>query len=92
MSAILSSVLKGPFSTEVLIGAIFIALVIGFFIKSGLLFKQRRRILRLEDEMLNNHARILSLEKRVSDQKKSKQGDEGSKSVSAKGTHKVKSE
>jgi len=38
---------------------------IGILLKYGIFFKQRRRILKLEDEMLANHSRILSLEKKA---------------------------
>lgn len=57
-----------------------IALVAGVFVgyvfKAALLRKYRKRVLQLENEMLSNHARILSLEekkaaleKRISDPK-----------------------
>lgn len=36
----------------------------GFFFKWGALAKCRRKVLRLEDEMLANHSRILSLQKK----------------------------
>ena len=59
-----------PFSETTLIAALLSGVAAGFLIRSAIIFKQRKRILRLEDEMLSNHARILSLEKRVSDGKK----------------------
>ena len=43
-----------------------------FIFKSGVIYKQRKKILNLEDEMLANHSRILSLEKRVADYKSEK--------------------
>lgn len=36
---------------------------VGALIKTGILAKQKKRMLQLEDEMLKNHARILKLEK-----------------------------
>jgi len=44
-----------------------IAFGLGFFVKSAVIFKQKRRIFKLEDEMLANHSRILSLEKRIAE-------------------------
>ena len=41
----------------------------GFIFKSAVIYKQRKRILNLEDEMLSNHSRILTLEKRIAEQK-----------------------
>ena len=40
---------------------------LGLLFKSALIMKQRKRILRLEDEMLANHAHILTLEKKITD-------------------------
>ncbi len=45
-------------------GAGIAGFVTGVFIKYKIIAKQRKRILTLEDEMLNNHARILKLEKK----------------------------
>ena len=59
-----------PYSEITLIAGMLSGIAAGFLIRSAIVFKQRKRILRLEDEMLSNHARILSLEKRVSDGKK----------------------
>lgn len=39
------------------------AALIGFSFRSQSIRKSKKRILQLENEMLNNHARILSLEK-----------------------------
>ncbi len=66
--------LHGNYSTTEILCVIILSAVAGVFLKSGIVFKQRRRILRLEDEMLANHARILSLEKKVAEQKKDKNG------------------
>jgi archaellin len=43
------------------------ALAAGVLIKFGILAKARSRVLRLENEMLSNHARILKLEKKLTD-------------------------
>lgn len=61
---------NAPYSESTVILCTIIGASIGFIIRSAIIFKQRKRILRLEDEMLTNHARILSLEKRVSEAKK----------------------
>ncbi len=70
MTAALLSIFKGTVGMDSLFLIAFACFAGGFLIKSAIVFKQRKRILRLEDEMLSNHARILSLERRVSDQKK----------------------
>jgi hypothetical protein len=61
---------NAPYSETTVIGCMLLGVTAGFLIRSAIVFKQRKRILRLEDEMLSNHARILSLEKRVSEAKK----------------------
>ena len=71
MNTILAD-LKAPYATETLIAVGIMAFVAGFILKAGIVFVQRKRILRLEDEMLSNHSRILSLEKKVADAKKDK--------------------
>jgi hypothetical protein len=38
------------------------AFILGFIIRSAIVYKKSKRILRLEDEMLGNHSRILELE------------------------------
>lgn len=72
MTAALLSIFKGTIGIDTLVGFLVLSFAFGFLIKSAIVFKQRKRILRLEDEMLSNHARILSLERRVSEHKKSK--------------------
>lgn len=47
---------------------------LGMLVKRGVIAKQRKRILSLEDEMLANHSRILSLEKKLSDATADKNG------------------
>ncbi len=71
MAAALLSIFNGSVGMDSLVFIAAICFAGGFLIKSAIVFTQRKRILRLEDEMLSNHARILSLERRVSDQKKS---------------------
>ncbi|HEX5155267.1 MAG TPA: hypothetical protein VFW07_27685 [Parafilimonas sp.] len=58
--------------TVVLTGVI--AFILGFIIKSTIVYKQRKRILRLEDEMLSNHSRILELEQIATEVHKEKTG------------------
>lgn len=45
-------------------GSLLIAFFTGLFFKWGTLKKYRKRVLHLENEMLENHSRILLLEKR----------------------------
>lgn len=47
---------------------------LGLLFKRGVIAKQRKRILSLEDEMLSNHSRILALEKKLSEQQAEKKG------------------
>jgi len=58
------------YSLITVIGVAIIAFGLGLLIKSAIIFKQRRRILRLEDEMLANHSKILSLEKIMNEARK----------------------
>ena len=60
------------YSWEVMLALALAGFVFGFILKSGIIRKQRKRILSLEDEMLTNHSRILSLEKRIADYKSEK--------------------
>jgi hypothetical protein len=43
-----------------------IGLAVGFFLRLAINAKQKKNILKLENEMLSNHSRILSLEKQLS--------------------------
>lgn len=43
--------------------------IIGYFVKSGVIAKHKKRVLSLENEMLSNHSRILELEKKIADLK-----------------------
>ncbi len=49
-----------------------IGFVAGFLLKMGVIAKYKRKVLLLEDEMLSNHARILGLEKQLTDLKNEK--------------------
>ena len=57
------------YSWEIVLGMAAAGFAGGFLMRSALIFKQRKRILRLEDEMLANHSRILALEKKISENK-----------------------
>lgn len=46
--------------------------MLGLLYKKVLMQKQKKRILRLEDEMLSNHSTILALEKKLSEFQKDK--------------------
>src|SRR5205085_2894017 len=46
--------------------------VLGFFIKATVIRKHKKRIAGLEEEMLQNHSRILDLEKQVAELKEEK--------------------
>lgn len=54
----------------VILGLIVFAFFAGYLLRAMRKNKAQNRILQLEDEMLRNHAKILSLEKNVSDLKK----------------------
>ncbi len=64
------SFLSWPVEAGVAIGAF----ALGFLFKRATIAKQRKRILNLEDEMLSNHARILDLEKKLSETTAGKNG------------------
>ena len=67
-------------SVGILGGIAIVSFGLGFSLKTGIITKQRKRILKLEDEMLSNHAKILSLEKKLSElQKENSQNMEGRK-------------
>ncbi len=57
----------GFLSLPVELGLTVGAFALGFLLKRAIIAKQRKRILSLENEMLSNHARILELEKKLSD-------------------------
>ncbi|HWB27451.1 MAG TPA: hypothetical protein VG738_18375 [Chitinophagaceae bacterium] len=47
-----------------------VGVVAGFFTRLAINTKQKKNILKLENEMLSNHSRILSLEKQISNLEK----------------------
>lgn len=53
-------------------GTAILSFGIGLLVKMGVINKQRKRILMLEDEMLSNHSKILELEKMLADSSKEK--------------------
>ena len=66
--------IKNSLSWQIVLGLIVIAFGLGFMVRSAIILRQRKRILRLEDEMLANHSRILTLEKIVSEVRKETNG------------------
>jgi len=64
--------IDSSYSWEVTFGLAIVCFALGFIFKSGVISKQRKRILSLEDEMISNHAKILSLEKKLADSKPEK--------------------
>lgn len=52
-----------PVNVTVFGGAIFLAFLVGFLVRSGQLKKWRKKVIELETEMLSNHADILDLQK-----------------------------
>lgn len=52
--------------------ACFIGFAAGLLLKMRIVVKHKKRVLKLEDEMLFNHSRILELEKQVTDLKNEK--------------------
>jgi hypothetical protein len=65
---------NGSYSLGLVIVVAILAFGIGMFIKYAVISKQRKKILRLEDEMLNNHSRILALEKKLAETRKETTG------------------
>jgi len=64
--------IDSSYSWETTFGLGIVCFALGFIFKSGVIHKQRKRILHLEDEMISNHAKILSLEKKLVDSKSEK--------------------
>jgi hypothetical protein len=60
------------YSWQITFGLAIVCFALGYIFNSGVIYKQRKRILNLEDEMISNHARILSLEKKIADGKSEK--------------------
>jgi hypothetical protein len=61
--------INNSYSWEITFGLAIVCFALGYIFKTGVIYKQRKRILNLEDEMISNHARILSLEKKIADGK-----------------------
>jgi len=61
---------QSTYSWEITFALALGGFALGFIFKSAVIYKQRKRILRLEDEMLANHSRILALEKKIADNKR----------------------
>ncbi len=64
--------------------AVVIGFIGGYLLRSGIIAQHKKRILNLEEEMLSNHARILELEKEVSDLKSDKLTVNGKQPLTAK--------
>ena len=64
--------INDSYSILTVIGVAIVSFGIGLVSKTAIIRKQRKRILQLEDEMLANHARILNLEKKITDNRKDK--------------------
>ena len=71
----LEDIFNPPSSYSLLtVGSSFaVGLIMGLIFKNRLIAKGKRKVLHLEDEMLSNHSRILSLQKQISDIKKEKE-------------------
>ena len=66
------ALIDSTYSWEVTFGLAIVCFILGFLFKSGVLYKQRKRILSLENEMVSNHTEILSLEKKLAEVKSEK--------------------
>ena len=64
--------INDSYSILTVIGVAIVSFGIGLVSKTAIIRKQRKRILQLEDEMLANHARILNLEKKITESRKDK--------------------
>lgn len=69
-----------PSYSIITVGLAFAAgILVGVLVKNGVIAKGKKRVLHLEDEMLSNHSKILSLEKQIADlrkETKDRRGDE----------------
>jgi hypothetical protein len=54
-------------NSMIVFGIAIISFILGLTYKMAVVAKQRKRILRLEDEMLSNHSSILALEKKLAE-------------------------
>jgi uncharacterized membrane protein YciS (DUF1049 family) len=59
-----------PLSILGILGLFAAGMIIGYLLRIMQRNKSKKRLLKLEDEMLRNHAKILSLEKIISDLKR----------------------
>lgn len=66
------ALIDNTYSWETTFGLAIICFALGFLFKSGVILKQRKKILNLENEMISNHAQILSLEKKLAEVKPEK--------------------
>jgi|GEM_PF-4039549 len=57
----------GPLPILPMAGVAVGAFALGLLIKNALIAKHKKRVLKVENEMLSNHSRILSLEKRIAE-------------------------
>jgi hypothetical protein len=64
--------IDSTYSWETTLGLAVLCFALGFLFKSGVIYKQRKKILNLENEMVSNHAQILSLEKKLAEIKSEK--------------------
>ena len=63
----IAGLILGSYSFPFLLCASFVSLLIGYLFKREIIKKYHKQVLKLEDEMLSNHARILDLEKKLAD-------------------------
>lgn len=76
--------IDSSYSWETTIGLAIVCFALGFIFKSGVIYKQRKKILSLEDEMISNHAQILEMEKKLSEVKPEKSNQHSELEVSHK--------
>jgi len=76
--------IDSTYSWETTLGLAIVCFALGFLFKSGVISKQRKKILSLEDEMISNHAQILTLEKRLAEVKPEKTNQHSDLEVSHK--------
>jgi hypothetical protein len=62
----LLTISPSPSYTIVTVGvAMVVGFVAGYFIRAGVTGKHKKRVVKLENEMLSNHSHILELEKQL---------------------------
>lgn len=62
----ISILLDGSFSIFSIFGFAIVGFIGGFLMRLAINSKQKRHLLKMEDEMLSSHSRILTLEKKIS--------------------------